>query len=391
MSFRIDTVAGRSKLKPKKGNEPYWHRLASGHFVGYRPSTTRTGGTWLARIWISATGKKPSVALSGIDTYPAHEHFTRAVERANAWFETFASGFVPSSNTVGDACKEYVKHTRVEKGEKAANDAEGRFKRWLYDTPLAATELSRLRTEDIQALRNRLATVTTRKKKDTESKAPAKSTVNREMTPLRAALNLAHEKGHTNSDLAWRKSLKPIKGASNRRELYLNREQRASLLSHADPDFVPFLKCLASLPLRPGALAALSVGSFDIKLNTISIRADKGHEVRYIELPNALAGYLASQIDSRDPTEPLLPQPNGAPWNKDTWNPAIKQAAKAASLPPSSTAYTLRHSVITDLIVGGLDLLTVARISGTSITMIEKHYGHFRRDAAKEALGSIAL
>ena len=74
---------------------------------------------------------------------------------------------------------------------------------------------------------------------------------------------------------------------------------------------------------------------------------------------------------------------------KDAWKKPIKAAA--AVLPNTVTAYTLRHSVITDLVTNGLDLLTVAQLSGTSVTMIEKHYGHHRADHAAKALAGLAL
>jgi hypothetical protein len=51
----------------------------------------------------------------------------------------------------------------------------------------------------------------------------------------------------------------------------------------------------------------------------------------------------------------------------------------------------LRHSTITDLIAAGLDTLQVARMSGTSLPMIEKHYGHLRADHAPAALAALAL
>jgi site-specific recombinase XerD len=68
-----------------------------------------------------------------------------------------------------------------------------------------------------------------------------------------------------------------------------------------------------------------------------------------------------------------------------------KDVAMRAGLPAKTTAYTLRHSAITDLVHGGLDLLTVAQISGTSVAMIEKHYGHLRSDIAAEALAKLLL
>ena len=63
----------------------------------------------------------------------------------------------------------------------------------------------------------------------------------------------------------------------------------------------------------------------------------------------------------------------------------------AAKLPAETTAYTLRHSVISDLVHDGLDLLTVAQIGGTSVHMIEKHYGHLQGDIAADALAKLAL
>ena len=53
--------------------------------------------------------------------------------------------------------------------------------------------------------------------------------------------------------------------------------------------------------------------------------------------------------------------------------------------------YTLRHSTITDLVQTGLDTLTVAQISGTSVRMIEMYYGHLNREHTKSALATLAL
>jgi len=69
----------------------------------------------------------------------------------------------------------------------------------------------------------------------------------------------------------------------------------------------------------------------------------------------------------------------------------IKAAIIEADLPPDASAYTLRHSTITDLVTAGLPLLTIAQISGTSAEMIERHYGHLASDAAVKALGALAL
>jgi len=62
-----------------------------------------------------------------------------------------------------------------------------------------------------------------------------------------------------------------------------------------------------------------------------------------------------------------------------------------AELSDGTTAYTLHHSVISDRVHDGLDRLTVAQISGTSVALIERHYGHLRSDVAAGALSRLAL
>lgn len=60
-------------------------------------------------------------------------------------------------------------------------------------------------------------------------------------------------------------------------------------------------------------------------------------------------------------------------------------------LPQDTPAYTLRHSVITDLVRGGLPILTVAQLPDTGVAMIEQHHGHLVRSDAEHALAALAL
>ena len=62
-----------------------------------------------------------------------------------------------------------------------------------------------------------------------------------------------------------------------------------------------------------------------------------------------------------------------------------------AELPPKATTYSIRHSTITDLIHAGVDSLTVAQLAGTSVAMIEKHYGHLLQKQSAAALAVLSL
>lgn len=193
------------------------------------------------------------------------------------------------------------------------------------------------------------------------------------------------------SDFAWRGKLLPIKDADRRRELYLDKAQRRKFIEMAPADLAAFLRGLSLLPLRPGALAALTVGNFDKRLSVLTVGKDKAGRDRKLKLPKDTAALFEVACTDKLPAAPLFARTDGRAWDKDGWKWPVKAAAVAAKLPEGTTAYTLRHSTISDLVHDGLDLLTVAQISGTSVRMIEQHYGHLRGDVAADALAKLAL
>ncbi|WP_232842938.1 tyrosine-type recombinase/integrase [Allopontixanthobacter confluentis] len=211
------------------------------------------------------------------------------------------------------------------------------------------------------------------------------------MVPLRAALAQLLSPGKPNTEAAWQEALKPLKGADKRRTLYLDREERRRLLAACDDEAKPFVHALCLLPLRPGAVAGLTVKDFETRTRSLTIGKDKNGRPRHIGLPPAAAEFLAAQAKGKSPDDPIFNRLNEGPWNKDSWKITVKRAVLAADLPTTATAYTLRHSVITDLIRAGLPILTVAQLSGTSVVMIENHYGHLVGDDSERALATLAL
>lgn len=387
MANLVATVSGRSKLKPRR--EPYWQRLKRGLYVGYRKMTADTAGTWVARVRLP-NGKQAYEPLGPIEDVPGNERFDRAVDSANAWVAKIA-GSTGSKDvvTVGDACDSYAQHVRETNGEEAAKDVEARYARWVKSHRIASIKLRDLERDDCREFRNSLVTAAVRrggKTVELTQKTRAKSTVNRDLTPVRAALNFALAEGKVASDFAWRVAFKPFENAGTRRELYLDKAQRQALIDKADPDLAKFLTGLRAVPFRPGALAKLEVRYFEPRLGTLKVGKDKQGQDRKLTLGPLVAGIFCEECASKDPEQPIFTRSDGQPWNKDAWKKKIKAAAVAAGLPTQTTAYTIRHSVITDLVVGGLDLLTVAQISGTSVAMIEKHYGHLRSHVAAAAL-----
>ena len=383
MLYKLDTVSAREKLAPR--HNPYWLRLSKGCYLGFRKLSDTTPGTWQARCR-RPDGELAQTTLGTLEEHRGHERFDQAVAAARAWFDT---NLHPIS--VRDACNDYIQHVREQKGDGPDRELEARYKRWVWTDPIHDVELSKLTRDHLTAFRRRLLNSPVKVRRSGETRERSRDTVNRDIATLRAALNYAFAHGKTTTDAAWREPLKAFKGVSKRRTLYLDRNQRRSLIQAAPADLAQFLTALSMLPLRPGALAALHVRDFDARLRVLTVGRDKSGHGRMIKLPQQCAALLDRMAAGKDANAPLFTRNDGAAWNKDSWYTPIKDAVAAAALPASATAYTLRHSVISDLVHGGLDLLTVAQISGTSVAMIEKHYGHLRESIAETALAGLAL
>jgi integrase len=112
---------------------------------------------------------------------------------------------------------------------------------------------------------------------------------------------------------------------------------------------------------------------------------------RDVPLSAAAAALFDRVAESKLPDAPLFAAPDGKPWKGFTYCKPVAAAVRAAGLPDETILYTLRHTFITECLTGGLSTLDVCRLVGTSLQMIEKHYGHLVMNAARERLAKVAL
>lgn len=400
MSSRIDTVSSRNRLKPRR--DPYFQRINFGLHVGYRKMQTTSAGTWSIRLRDQATGKSVVSSLGTLELHPDFERFDRAAEEARKLFNHANAGGVTAAKTITDACDAYVKHISRSKGDAAAHDARRRFDSYvLDDARFAALELQKLKPAHIGEWRQRLTERPIHRgsgRGNNGSKATSKqrstSSINRDMTPFRAALNHAVDNAWLTNDFAWRSKLKPIANADQQRAGgYVTKEQRQMLIEAAKADGTGveiICRVLCGLPIRPGALAKLKVKNYNVGLKELSIKLDKTGD-RKIVLPANMAALFATACENKLPEAPIFTRPDGSAWNKDAWKGPFKRAVLAAGLNESTVMYSLRHAVLTDMVAAGIDLLTVSRLSGTSIAMLQKHYGHLIPSIASAAIASVAI
>jgi integrase len=371
MAFLLHKSSVRNALEPRR--EPYWGApIARGQYVGLRKIDGATA-TWIAR-YRDDDGhqhyKSLGFATSDFD-------FDKAANDAKAFFKLKADGIKTDEvTTVAEACKAYVAGLRADKRESTAHDAEKRFERTVYDTTFGHHSLAKLRATHVSNWRNSLDL--------------GKASANRTLTALKAALNLAvRERNVAGSQAQEWKDVKPYKDAGKRRDLYLDLKQRRALLAKAEGALHDLIEAATLTGARAGELVNATRSQFDARTKSMTFTGKTGS--RTVPLAPAAVKLFERLAKSKTPAARLLVRSDGMPWAHSDWDELVREAATAAELPEGTCLYTLRHSFITTALTGGLATLDVARLVGTSVMMIEKHYGHLVASAARERLAKVAM
>ena len=381
----IDKATVRSKLPQRR--EPYWGApVERGLFVGFR--RLEQGGNWIARF----RTPEAKQAYHSLGQATADHDYDWAKQEARRWRKALEAGIKPDEvDTVADACNAYVEQLKRDKRERTATDAEKRFQRTIHSDPLGKVKLAHLRERHLEDWRERMESgdfSPTPVKGGRAAKAHTPAGFKRLLSGLKAALNYAVRKRYVSPDRAieWA-AIKPAKDADGRRDLYLDRVQRRALMAAAEGNERDLMECVALTGCRPGDPAIALRKHYDAKTGSVTFKT-KGR-VRTIPLSPQAKLLFDRLAKGKLPNAHLFMQEDGSAWTSRAWYDRVRAAVAKAKLPSETIMYSLRHSWITDAIVGGMDLLTVAKLSGTSLAMIEKHYGHLVQGAAREKLASM--
>jgi integrase len=365
----IHQVGVRRGLSPR--HEPYWGPpLGTNQSLGYCKIDAERG-SWRARV--KEAGRCKYKAL-GADT-PTFG-FTEARDAARKWFADRDRGISGDRYTVEKACQLYVEDREREKGKTCAQDAKMRFKRTVDGTPFGDRPLDKIRAPHIKTWFHGLEL--------------SKPSANRTLTALKAALNLAVANRLVTASAVqeWR-DVKPYKDAGKRRDLYLDLKQRRALLAQALGALKDLLEAAMLTGARAGELTSATLGQFDARTSCMTFKGKTG--ARTVPLSASAVTLFERLAKSKLPAARLLVRDDGKPWAHSDWDELVRDAATRAELPNGTCLYTLRHSFITQAIQDGLSILDVARLVGTSVMMIEKHYGHLVHTVARERLAKLVM
>jgi integrase len=408
---KLDSRSARTKLPARR--EPYWVVISKGCAVGYRKGSG--GGTWIAR-YRDDTGKQHYNALGAADDAMDADGgglsltYADAQRTADQWFKLAARGFegpAPKSGpyTVKDAIADYLAAYR-RKGGKAEsimqNNADALIIPDLGGLPLAKLTRRRIETWH-QKLAETGARLRTKPGEDQkfrdlddspETLRRRRSTANRVLTVLKAALNHAFNERRVASDEAWR-PVRPFREVDAARVRYLSDDESKRLVNAAMVEFRPLVKAALLTGCRYGELTALTASDYNADAGTVHVRVSKSGKARHVVLTDEGKRFFARAALGKTADGLLFTGNDGAPWGKSHQHRPFKAACKAAKV-ADLTFHELRHSYASRLAMNAVPLAVIAAQLGHSDTrMVEKHYGHmspsYVADTVRAAFGDMGI
>ena len=220
-----------------------------------------------------------------------------------------------------------------------------------------------------------------------ETKRQRRSTANRVLTILKAALNYAFDEGHVEPNHAWGRRLKPFRQVDAARTRLLSVAEAKRLVDAADPDFRNLVKAGLCTGARFGELCRLTVADFNANAGTLAVWQSKGGAARHIYLADEGVAFFRQLAAGRSGEEVMLKKADGAAWKKSEQLRPMAAAVGRAKISPPISFHGLRHSYASLAVMEGVPLHVLARNLGhVDDRMVQKHYGHLTKSYLRDAV-----
>jgi integrase len=206
--------------------------------------------------------------------------------------------------------------------------------------------------------------------------------------------------GHESAEILRRDPARKIRNSQPHRDEIIPFEswQEIETVAEEIGERGSLVRFLAATGLRPGEAIALERRDIDrtgkqpvalvrrrLTKDKKLVQATKNGKPRRVPL-NADAVVAFDALPPRIDTMLLFPAPRGRfldlhNWRNRDWYPALEAAGLGKRGP-----YALRHTFASFAIRNGIDAFSLSRLMGTSLTMIDQHYGHLLPGADEAAL-----
>jgi integrase len=402
---RLESRESRSRLASR--GKPHYRLLEPGLHIGYRRLKGRKGrpavaGTWVARHYVGSQ----SYAVEKIGTADDFSDadgtiilsFAQAQDKARAHMVRRAQSAngIAGPLTVQAAVEMYLQV--LEAHGKSAVDARHRAQAHIYPM-LGNVEVATLSTDLLRKWHEGLIKALRRARTKSgkpqqhrefdgseEATRRRKSSANRVLTILKAALNHAFRDSKTPTDSAWRK-VKPFKGVDAARVRYLSIAEAMRVINASDPEFRPLVQAALQTGCRYSELARLEVADFNPDSGTLAIRRSKSGKARHVVLSDEGVSFFRQLTAGRAGSETMLRKANGQAWRASHQLRPIAKACQCSNINPPVNFHALRHTWASLSVMSGMPLLVVAKNLGHADTrMVERHYGHLAPSYIADAI-----
>lgn len=427
---KLDTRAARGRLEKRR--EPHWRSISEGMGIGYRKGAK--GGTWIARHYTKEHGRRFCSLGTADDIADADGvnvlSFAQAQEKARQWFIERAmkdAGNIQSGPySVSQALDDYLADYS-QRGGKALKRTEYIIDAHIRPT-FGETDIADLTSQKIKNWRNHLAKSPVRIRtglgqdqkfseapEEEDDKRSRKSSTNRILTVLKAALNHALHEGKTASNAAW-VSVEPYKGVDGAKIRHLSDDEAKRLVNTCDEDLREIVKGALLTGCRYGELAAMKVTDYapEPEPGTLYIPETKSGKSRTVALTDegqrffdgVTAGKEAGELIFQKRKQVRIsggrkkgddtPKEKMAPWGHGDQFRPLREACGRAKINPAIGFHVLRHTYGSRLAMNGVPMAVIAAQLGHEDTrMTEKHYAHlapsYVADTVRAAFGDMGI
>jgi integrase len=396
---KLDKRDTRIKLAARK--EPYWRLVSEGAHLGYyRGERTNK---WVARFRKPGTagGYVKTTLGEADDVRDADGHdiltFAQADQAARQWFADKARGGKKIGPfTVNDALDEYLVGFRGKTGA-IPSDLQSRVD-GVIRPALGHLDVASLTTKLIadwhEARARSPAKLRTPKNAEKQNERAVKgsdavrsrrSTANRDLTVLKAALNRAADHRDDLPESAWVK-VKPFKNVDVAKRRYLTDDESRRLVNAIEEEFRPMVKAALLTGGRYGELRHARVSDYDRQSKTLWLAETKSASPRPAYLDEEGAEMIEIATAGKAPDDLIFIRPDGKQWDRSQQLRRMIAAFERAKIAKTGF-HDLRRTYGARLALRGVPMAVISEAMGhKDERMTRKHYAHLAPSYVSETV-----
>lgn len=394
---RLETREARTKLLPRK--EPYWRQLIPGTFLGYYRGSR--GSAWLVRQREGAGYRAQRIGTPD-DQAPADGavvlSYSHAVTLATTT-QLDARESRPKHYSDGLTLNGVVDYYLDNQLEGKGSESDSRRSWKLHGAAGIGTKLVTAHSaESLRKWHKSLATKppTNRGKlmafdpADPEQARARKSTANRVLTIVKAALNYAWRNDKLPGDLPtyWAK-VEPFELGDDPPPRMLERDEIKRLLNAAPADLRDLLTGALMTGGRRGELCALQVRDYSADHGTVRLYQSKTGKTLLQPLTPEGEAFFDRVTAGRAPVDPIFVRADGQAWGRNDVTKPMRAAVAITKLDDVSFK-TTRATYGKLLLIATKDIEMVAKALGHSDSRItRKHYAQYLPNEIAKAVAKM--